>query len=624
LHLKEPYPTGFLKTAWKWHLRNQPHDSICGCSVDQTHDEMKARYSWAETIANSVIDETAKSIQNQASQSDESHILVFNATNNSTIPTYLELSIPDDIMVRGFETPGGAIHETYSLSSKDDIFFEVTLGVRAAKLALKMMPGRKLMDHYMNGVEYCDGDEPGLLEIQIEVGKQPIGEFDIRDLKVQADELFATKKYKKIHVIASRPTQNKIAAVLPLAGWAFTKLKLVNHIDVTRTKEWTVTKNSVANEFYNIDFNKDGTLTLFNKELQLKYENLHTFEDWGDRGDEYTFGRLGPEKVRVKAVKRTITISNPLFAEIRQEMKLELFESLDESRQKRTGKSITVVESTFRFYRDLPRIEVTTKLTNTSRDHRLRICFDMPFSTKHTRTSTHFGCVTREGAPEVVPEESVMKAKHCSYHEQPSGIQAQKRYVRVDEEDGSNAFTLFNMGLPEIELVDGSRLAMTLLRSVGWLSRSDFPERPILAGPGKETPGAQELRTNYDFRYGFITHSSSEPIHYSADHADSFANMTSSIPFILLKPPVDITKPIIQIDNPWIRISSVRVRGDSVILTLYNLSEYTQAGPISLSEKLTDCSQVRIDGSIKENIAIYENRLQLEFNPFEIKMLRFE
>ena len=41
------YPEGFLKTAWKWLLKNQPHDSICGCSVDQTHEEMKARYSWA-------------------------------------------------------------------------------------------------------------------------------------------------------------------------------------------------------------------------------------------------------------------------------------------------------------------------------------------------------------------------------------------------------------------------------------------------------------------------------------------------------------------------------------------------------------------------------------------------
>ena len=123
------------------------------------------------------------------------------------------------------------VHEAYSMRSKEDIFFEVTLGVRTAKLALKMFPGRKLMDKYMNGVSYYDGDEPGLLEIRIDVDEQPIGEFEIKDLKSQANELFATKKYKKIHVVASKPTQNKVAAVLPLTGWAFTELLTVNQID---------------------------------------------------------------------------------------------------------------------------------------------------------------------------------------------------------------------------------------------------------------------------------------------------------------------------------------------------------------------------------------------------------
>ena len=32
--LHRPYPTSYLQTAWKWLLRNHPHDSICGCSID--------------------------------------------------------------------------------------------------------------------------------------------------------------------------------------------------------------------------------------------------------------------------------------------------------------------------------------------------------------------------------------------------------------------------------------------------------------------------------------------------------------------------------------------------------------------------------------------------------------
>ncbi|MHA1930421.1 MAG: glycoside hydrolase family 38 C-terminal domain-containing protein [Candidatus Thorarchaeota archaeon] len=624
LYLKEPYPSSFLKTGWKWHLRNQPHDSICGCSVDSTHEEMKARFSWAESIALSVTKEATESIQKCTTESSESHILVFNGTNASSLPTYVEVPVPQDIVVKGFRTPDGVVHEAYSMKSKEDIFFEITLGVRTAKLALKMFPGRKLMDKYMNGVSYYDGDEPGLLEIRIDVDEQPIGEFEIKDLRAQANELFATKKYKKIHVVASKPSQNKIVAVLPLAGWTFTELLTMNHIDEPGTKEWEVSRNQVANKFYKIDFNKDGTLTLLEKESEVKYERLHVFEDWGDRGDEYTFGRLGPEKARVKVVERKIIISNPIFAEIRQQMEVEVFEGLDGSRQKRVEKSTIDVESTFRFYRDLPRVEVTTKLTNSTRNHRLRVCFDMPFIAKHTQTSTHFGCITRQGNPEKIPDETELKEKYCSYPEVPSGIQPQKRFIRIDEYEGENSFSLFNKGLPEVELVDGTRLALTLLRSIDWLSRSDFPERPLLAGPLKETPEAQEIGTHYEFKYSFMSHSSSEPIFFTANHAESFAIGTNSIPYVESKPFSEITEPIVQIDNPWIRISSLRVRENAILLSLYNLSEESQAPTFTLSKKITSFSETKVDGTIKERLKTSDNRMQLRFDPFEIKMIRFD
>ena len=32
-------------------MENHPHDSICGCSIDQVHDEMKPRFDQADQIA---------------------------------------------------------------------------------------------------------------------------------------------------------------------------------------------------------------------------------------------------------------------------------------------------------------------------------------------------------------------------------------------------------------------------------------------------------------------------------------------------------------------------------------------------------------------------------------------
>jgi alpha-mannosidase len=39
-----PYPAADLRLAWRDLLRNQPHDSICGCSCDEAHRDMVVRY----------------------------------------------------------------------------------------------------------------------------------------------------------------------------------------------------------------------------------------------------------------------------------------------------------------------------------------------------------------------------------------------------------------------------------------------------------------------------------------------------------------------------------------------------------------------------------------------------
>ena len=48
------YPHAELRHAWRELLRNSPHDSISGCSVDETHRAMAGRFLTAELIANRV------------------------------------------------------------------------------------------------------------------------------------------------------------------------------------------------------------------------------------------------------------------------------------------------------------------------------------------------------------------------------------------------------------------------------------------------------------------------------------------------------------------------------------------------------------------------------------------
>ena len=45
---RAPFPGADFRFAWRELLRNQPHDSICGCSVDEVHDDMLERYAKVE------------------------------------------------------------------------------------------------------------------------------------------------------------------------------------------------------------------------------------------------------------------------------------------------------------------------------------------------------------------------------------------------------------------------------------------------------------------------------------------------------------------------------------------------------------------------------------------------
>ena len=43
-----------LTYAWKMLLQNAPHDSICGCSIDEAHREMEVRFAKVNQVGNFV------------------------------------------------------------------------------------------------------------------------------------------------------------------------------------------------------------------------------------------------------------------------------------------------------------------------------------------------------------------------------------------------------------------------------------------------------------------------------------------------------------------------------------------------------------------------------------------
>ena len=54
--------TSFLNQAWKYLLQNHPHDSICGCSIDEVHRENVCRFEKAEQLGEAIISSNLKGL----------------------------------------------------------------------------------------------------------------------------------------------------------------------------------------------------------------------------------------------------------------------------------------------------------------------------------------------------------------------------------------------------------------------------------------------------------------------------------------------------------------------------------------------------------------------------------
>src|SRR5699024_11027224 len=59
------YPHDQFAYAWKTLMQNHPHDSICGCSVDEVHREMVPRFEKAKHVAETIIDDNLEAVTAQ-------------------------------------------------------------------------------------------------------------------------------------------------------------------------------------------------------------------------------------------------------------------------------------------------------------------------------------------------------------------------------------------------------------------------------------------------------------------------------------------------------------------------------------------------------------------------------
>ncbi|HEV2250959.1 MAG TPA: phosphatase PAP2 family protein [Candidatus Limnocylindria bacterium] len=246
----------------------------------------------------------------------------------------------------------------------------------------------------------------------------------------------------------------------------------------------------IVNQRLRVEVDEDGSFTVIDRATDTRSARLNVLIDEGDRGDEYTYSYAGPTIGSKGTAGRRATRVDGDRAVVTVDLVLRLPASL---RDDRLARRPELVDNRVRFVISLDagaaHVDIAATVTNASRDHRLKVVCETG-----QRTATHTA-----GAAFAWLERANRVPRKRGWVEPPTPERCFHDLVATGSEKGGVAIGAD--GLREYSVLsDGSAIAITLFRAVGFLSRGDLPERRGQAGPQLETPSAQCLG-EMTFRY---------------------------------------------------------------------------------------------------------------------------
>ncbi|OQQ06921.1 alpha-mannosidase [Vibrio splendidus] len=235
----------------------------------------------------------------------------------------------------------------------------------------------------------------------------------------------------------------------------------------------------LENEYYRINVNDNGTLTIFDKETEQVFDQVLRLEDGSDDGDEYDYSPSRQEWLLYSdefPVETSIdhqgfqSVANIAF---RMNVPANLAE-----REERTGQNGFVeAQCQVVLKQGSRRIEVRMELDNQADDHRVRVLVPTPFVSETVVADNQFGCITR---PTNDPAMAVWEEE--KWKEAPVPVYQLMNFAAL--ENSKAGMAIMSNGLREFEVIasqgDENRdtFALTLFRGIGVLGKEELLLRP--------------------------------------------------------------------------------------------------------------------------------------------------
>lgn len=418
-----------LNSAWQELLETHPHDTLCGCSVDEVARAMDVRQ---ESVQSQL-----RGLREAALQLALRHDVV------AARSRMIEPNTDHPIVVRNrAATARGGVVELSLL---------VTLG------------------HVVVG--------PGGADAPPAIGNEHVGPPSVPGMAFQSldDRIVHRRRESPQHY-----PDNDLVRVHRIVAWipevpayglrVFRAARLADPDHAARNENVTPPTVRAAESSSWLALENDHLrLTVHDGEVEIEQNgrrivNALSLESTVDMGDSYTPSLRGAPE-RLECVAAQLLHRGPLRAAVRL-------------RWESAARDVRV-HSTLVLDADAELLRCDVRGVNRRRNHRLQLTWRTGFTNAVTVADAAFGPVERRVA-------------HANVTAHESVVPTMPMHRWATQSQSGHAVTMFSDGLAEAESKPGA-LSLTLVRAIGALSRADLPERPGHAGWPSPTPAAQSL-----------------------------------------------------------------------------------------------------------------------------------
>ena len=452
-------PIQYLKHIWKTILQNQPHDSICGCSIDEVHRENEMR----ALKANEMISSFKEGLLEQL------RLLPMTYYGNSS------KKIDQEDRAFTLYNPHPYVYEG---------MVKGTLWLTQNQNPMKIM----LLDEKKRKI------------------KVAVNEVRDHRLFVSPLEYPPVFRHGKAYEVTFYVKQLK-----PLS---FTRYEVIE--GESYEVKPSISK-TLENKYLKLKLNEDGSLDITDKINQKTYQKWHQFYSSMDAGDSYNYSKPEEDTYSFAELEgEPVKTVSKLSQTLTYKLLMNQPESLLDSRKKASDAIVaTTMDVTLTLNQSEQFVRVDVKIDQQGKDQRLRLKFPLGTRINHHTSDSVFELVQRESNRKEIFETTRLK-------EVPVVVDSTLSFITGSNDDRGIRFYHLGLHEAQvIEENQLSTLEMSVIRSVSHLSRDDFKSRGGAAGPNLATPEAQCIRV-HQFTYAFGPATQSDDIISYYEEAQNF------------------------------------------------------------------------------------------------------